>query len=181
MLKMHLKLQTAIKCLFVGLIPISNLAFAQELECQKDYEKHISNEIQLLSKAFNYDDLDYIEKKTDPSLVNLVGGEANYRKLIEASLKLVKQQNIVISNIVTQAPNQSYVSEQNEICFVPKQTTILINGKDQRLESSFMLAVRPLSSKEWKYIDGSGLKKKPEMFYSLFPNFSRQIKLPFLK
>jgi hypothetical protein len=37
---------------------------------------------------------------------------------------------------------------------------------------SFMLAVRPIESKEWKYIDGAGLQKNPDMIYTLFPDFA---------
>ncbi len=40
-------------------------------------------------------------------------------------------------------------------------------------DKSFMLAVRPLDSQEWKYIDGAGLQKNPDMLYSLFSEIPR--------
>jgi hypothetical protein len=41
-----------------------------------------------------------------------------------------------------------------------------------------MIAIRPVGGSEWKYLDGAGLRKHPEMLYQLLPKLERDIALP---
>jgi hypothetical protein len=43
--------------------------------------------------------------------------------------------------------------------------------------ATFMIAVRQLG-KEWKYLDGAGLRKHPDHLYRLLPKLERGIELP---
>ncbi|NJM92502.1 MAG: hypothetical protein HC861_07660 [Rhodospirillaceae bacterium] len=41
-----------------------------------------------------------------------------------------------------------------------------------------MVAVRKPGTRDWKYFDGAGLRKQPEMLYQLVPELERGISLP---
>ena len=155
-------------------------AFAENLQCHQDYKNIISNEMIKLGTAFNTGDLKYIEDKTDSSLINYAGGAKAYENMLEQSVSMLKKSNIKVTSVETSIPQDNYIVGNNELCFVPKQLTLALNGKQQPLTQSFMLAVRPLTSKEWKYIDGTGFKNKPELLYILFPDFPKTIKVSVL-
>jgi hypothetical protein len=180
MWKPKLKKLELTKLVCVGFVVISQSTFAKDLQCKKDYESVISKNIVAISTALNIGDLQYIESKTDSSLIDYVGGKEAYYGVLALAANAFKKGNIVVSKVETQPPQDSYLVGNNEICFIPKQLTILINGKPQLGEKSFMLAVRPLASNEWKYLDGAGLKKNPDMLYTLFPDFSHDIKVPLI-
>jgi hypothetical protein len=44
--------------------------------------------------------------------------------------------------------------------------------------TSFLIAIRRLGGTEWKYLDGSGLRNRPELLYELLPDLERGIALP---
>lgn len=164
----------------ISFFALSHSTFAANLQCKKDYETVISKNIIEVSTAFNSGNLRYIESKTDSSLINYIGGKDAYKNLLELAAKSFREKNIVVSKVETSPPQNNYIVGNNELCFVPKQVTLIVNGKQQLGSKSFMLAVRPLASKEWKYLDGSGFQKNPHMLYVLFPDFPRNIKISLL-
>ena len=168
------------KLICISFFALAQSTFAADFQCKKDYETVISKNIIEMSTAFNSGNLQYIESKTDSSLIDYIGGKDAYKNLLELTANSFKKNNIVVSKVETSPPQDNYIVGNNEICFVPKQLTLMINGKQQHGSESFMLAVRPLASKEWKYLDGSGFKKNPDMLYILFPDFPRDIQVSLL-
>ncbi|MEB3768311.1 hypothetical protein [Acinetobacter sp. MD2] len=159
---------------------LTQATFAADLACQKDYESIISKNIIAISTAFNSRNFQYIENKTDSSLINYAGGQSAFRNLLEITANNFKKSNIVVSKVETQPPVDNYIVGNNEICFIPEKLTLMVNGQEH-ISESFMLAIRPLISKKWKYLDGAGFKKHPNMLYILFPDFPRDIKVSFLE
>lgn len=144
-------------------------ASAENRQCQKDYESVISAEITQISTALNEGNYSYILEKSDFSIIEFSGGIESYKAILSLAASFFKQSNIQVEKVELLPPNNSHIFGKKEFCVIPKQLTILINGKSITGDPSFMLAVRPLNSKEWKYIDGTGLKKNPDMLYTLFP------------
>ncbi|MGE8684050.1 MAG: hypothetical protein ACN6OV_06130 [Acinetobacter sp.] len=166
---------------FAGVILTSNTAFANSTQCKDDYEKIIAKEIKDIGTALNKGNYALITEKTDSSIINYAGGKDKYNAILELAANSFKQNKIYVSQVETYAPKQSYIIGRNEFCAVPKQVTISMNGRKMTGDLSFMLAVRPIESKEWKYIDGTGLQKNPDMIYTLFPDLPRESKIPFIE
>lgn len=162
-----------IKIFFTGMILSSTTAFADATQCKKDYDKVISKEITQMSTALNSSNYQYIAEKSDSSIIELSGGKENYNAILALAANSFKNRNIQVKKIDIQPPQNSYIFGKKEFCIIPKQLTILMNGKAMTGDKSFMLAVRPLESQEWKYIDGAGLKKNPDMLYTLFSEIPR--------
>lgn len=169
------------KILFTGIILSSTTAFANSPQCKDDYEKFIAKEIKEIGSAFNTGNYALIAEKTDSSLINFAGGTEKYNAILELAANSFKQNKIQVTKVDTYPPKQSYIIGKNEFCAVPKQITISMNGRKMTGDLSFMLAVRPIDSKEWKYIDGVGLQKNPYMIYTLFPDLPRDSKIPFIE
>lgn len=180
MSKPKLKKLVLTKLLCVAFVLISQSILAKDLQCKNDYESIISKNIVAMSTAFNNGNWQYIENKTDTTLIDYAGGKEAYKGLLASAVDTFKKDNILVTKVETQPPQDSYIAGVNELCFIPKQLTFSTNGKSKLGEKSLMLAVRPLASKEWKYMDGAGLIKNPELLYTLFPDFSRDIKVPLL-
>lgn len=147
----------------------STTSFANKAQCKQDYEKIISKEITKMGTAFNDGNYQYIADKSDSSIIELTGGKANYDAILLQAVTAFKNENIKVDKVDTQPPKESHIIQNKEFCVIPKHTSISINGKTVAGDMSFMLAVRPLDSNEWKYIDGAGLKKNPDMLQILFP------------
>ena len=166
---------------FAGVILTSTTAFANSTQCKDDYEKIIAKEIKDIGTALNKGNYALITEKTDSSIINYAGGKDKYNAILELAANSFKLNKIFVSQVDTHPPKQSYIIGRNEFCAIPKQVTISMNGRKMTGDLSFMLAVRPIESKEWKYIDGAGLQKNPDMIYTLFPDFPRDSKIPFIE
>jgi hypothetical protein len=74
-------------------------------------------------------------------------------------------------------PTELYPAGDEELCFVPRVS--IIESRGQRIRSTtFMIAIRPVGGGEWRYLDGSGLRRSPELLYRFFPALQRDLRLP---
>ena len=69
-----------------------------------------------------------------------------------------------------------YPAGEEEVCFVPRTSVVEIGGK-RATSMTFMIAVRKPGG-EWKFLDGAGLRKHPDLLYRLLPDLERGIELP---
>ena len=170
-----------IKKIYAGilLLCILQTVQAEELNCKSDYPKIIAPDLELLGQQLKNNDYSLMQQKTHPSLINFVGGEEKYQALLKFAQNTIATSNIEIQNVESSPPLYSYIVDQEEICFVPKTITMKLNGKVIKNPPSFMVAIRPLNSHEWTYLDGSGLQKNPQMLFILFPNFPKNVDVPF--
>lgn len=169
------------KILIAGMISYSALstAFAKDLACADDYAKIIAPDLKKMATELSSNNYSFVREKTHHSLIEYSGGEENFLRLLDLTKGLLKQSNTEILNVETKPPLYSYKVGEEEVCFVPKVTTLKIQGKTTQTPPSFMLAVRELDQHEWTYLEGANLEKNPQMLYVLFPNFPKNVKLPF--
>ncbi|BCX71870.1 MULTISPECIES: hypothetical protein [Acinetobacter] len=154
-------------------------AHAQQLSCQQDYPKIIAPDLQRLGQDLKNNDYSFMQQKTHPSLINYVGGPENYQKLLKYAQNMFAESKLEIQKVESNPPLYSYIVDQEEICFVPKTITMKVAGKTVKAPPSFMVAIRSQHSHQWTYLDGSGLQKNPKMLFILFPNFPKNVKVPF--
>jgi hypothetical protein len=164
---------------YILLLSILVPAHAQELSCKQDYPRIIAPDLERFGQDLKNNDYSFMQQKTHPSLIHYVGGVENYQKLLQHTQNILAISNLEIQQVESAPPLYSYIVDQEEICFVPKTTTLKVTGKTVKAPPSFMVAIRSLHSHQWTYLDGAGLQKKPEMLFILFPNFPKDVKVPF--
>ncbi len=116
-------------------------------------------------------------KLTHPSLQNLVGGPEAFAKITRQSVEQIRQSGVRFVSSEVGNPTQTYSAGDEEVCFVPRIPIMEVQGKTAK-STTFMIAIRSIDHGAWKYIDGAGLRKHPELLYQLLPNLERGISLP---
>lgn len=115
--------------------------------------------------------------KTHPSLYPLVGGKEKFEEITRAMITPIPQSGVQLLDSSVGAPTQTYPAGEEEVCFVPKMTLLDVQGKRVKTVS-FMIAVRPMKGGAWRYLDGVGLMKRPDMLNLLLPQLEPGITLP---
>ena len=79
------------KLVCVTFVLLSQASLAKDLQCKNDYESIISKNIVAMSTAFNNGDWQYIENKTDTTLINYAGGKEAYKGLLASAVDTFKK------------------------------------------------------------------------------------------
>jgi hypothetical protein len=101
----------------------------------------------------------------------------HFSRTARQALELLKEQGVRFVSSETGSPTETYPAGDEEICFIPRESVLEIGGKRVR-STTFMIAIRPVGGSEWTYLDGSGLRKTPDLLHKLFPALSRDVPLP---
>ena len=134
-------------------------------------------EIAAMMTAFDRGDPSIFLELTHPSLQNLAGGPDAFAALVRQSLETLRQGGVRAISDEIGAPTQTYSAGEEEVCFVPRVTVMDIQGRRVR-STTFMIAVRRVGDSQWKYLDGAGLRRSPDLLYQLLPKLERGIALP---
>ena len=134
-------------------------------------------EIAAMMTAFDRGDPSIFLELTHPSLQNLAGGPDAFAALVRQSIETLRQGGVKSISEEIGAPTQTYAAGEEEVCFVPRVTVMDIQGRRVR-STTFMIAVRRVGDSQWKYLDGAGLRRSPDLLYQLLPKLERGIALP---
>lgn len=161
--------------LFSFLILISGTAAAGTLS--KAEADGLQADISSLLTQFEAGDADALISRTHPSLVALAGGPQAYATLTRGAMAQLMTQGITFVSLDLGQPTPTYPAGDEEVCFVPKVSVVEIEGRRVR-STSFMIAIRNAAGGPWSYLDGAGLKDRPEMLHQLLPTLPKGIALP---
>jgi hypothetical protein len=122
-------------------------------------------------------DVETILQCTHPKVNEMKGGMQEARSTVQAAVRK-RSADITFEPVeFTQEP-VFLTSSSNEFAIIHVRLTALKDGK--KIDNdTYQLAVRPLGTDEWKYIDGSGLAD--DIVQQLFPDFPSDYKLPEVK
>jgi hypothetical protein len=122
-------------------------------------------------------DAEALIARTHPSLHSLVGGPEAFAKVTRQSVEQLRQSGVKFLSSEIGMPTRTHSAGDEEVCFVPRISVMELQGKKVR-STTFMIAIRHVGETDWKYLDGAGLRKHPEMLYQLLPELERPIALP---
>lgn len=137
----------------------------------------LRTEIASIMTSFEKGEADALVALTHPSLHNLAGGKDAFEKVVRQAIDQLRQSGVRFVSAEVGAPTQSYSAGDEEVCFVPRISVMEVQGQAMR-STTFMIAIRRVGSRDWKYLDGAGLRKHPELLYQLLPRLERGISLP---
>lgn len=113
---------------------------------------------------------------THPSLHGLFGGQAAFEEATRAALKTLAGKSTVTA-VAVGRPTAPLIVGKEELCLVPMSVSTRL-GNQATETNSYYVAVRTVGSAEWRFIDGAGLRKRPEVLWQLFPGLPKDVVLP---
>ncbi len=115
--------------------------------------------------------------ETHPSLIKLAGGKAQFEKAAVNAVDEMSKLGLKFVSSENAAPSRTYKAGNEEVCFVPRVSIMELGGKRAK-STGFMVAIRNVGGAQWKFLDGAGISKNPNMIYTLLPKLERGITLP---
>jgi len=167
-------MKTTLLLLFSMLFSTQILLSAELSEAEaSEVKKDLSN---LLSLFESGDPSEFISR-THPSIIAYSGGKENFRKIAEAGIQQLRETGIKFLDSKFGSPSRIYDAGDEEVVVLPRISIMEMNGT--KIESTgYMICVRTKGKSKWTYLDGSGLRKRPDMLFQLLPDLDKNIKLP---
>jgi hypothetical protein len=154
---------------------VSTLAYASSLK--KEEVELIHNDIKAIYTAFEAGDASVFLNKTYEGIYVLTGGKDNFENILKASISQLATQNARYESLDLGFPEKVYETSKEEICFVP--VTTIMEVQDRRFKSvGFMISIRKKGSKEWKYLDGAGMRNDKRALWKIIPDLSKDVEFP---
>ncbi len=154
---------------------LANPAGAGELSAAE--AGNLRTEIAIITTAVEQGDPEAIIERTHPSLKAMVGGEEAFATMTRQAMQLIRDGGIRIVSSEVGTPTPLYAAGEEEVCFVPRVTVMEIGDRKAK-STTFMVAIRKVGGGDWTYLDGAGLRKRPEMLHQLLPRLQRDVALP---
>ena len=137
----------------------------------------IHKDIRAIYTAMYAGKTDIFLEKTHPSIYRYSSsGKAAYAEYLKN--RMLKQiANIKLLSMDLGKPNEIYTAGPEEICFIPRVSTMELDGKTGK-SVGFMIAIRNVGGNEWSYLDGTALRKNSKALWNLFPKLQKDIQFP---
>ena len=169
---MNSRFHMAISLLFLLLTPP---VFSKDVN--KEDIATLKSEIEKMFADFEKGDAQALIDKTHPSIHKLAGGKEKFETMTKNVVAQMSQMDVKFLESELGEPTQLYPAGDEEVCFVPRTSVLEVQGtKVQSI--GFMIAIRKTREKGWKYLDGSGLRKNPNLLSTLLPDLPKDIKYP---
>ena len=134
-------------------------------------------EVDQITEATQEGNADVVLAKTHSAVHQVAGGKKAYEEMMRKLIPQMAASGIVYEENQIGEPTEVYAVKRGQICFVPKVSTVRFGEKRMRI-TSFLIAARKSARADWLFVDGSGLQKKPELLWQLFPGLSTEVKPP---
>ncbi len=151
------------------------MAMAGELS--EEEVESLRVELSSMLASFEQGDIDALLDRTHPVLYDMVDSRESLARSMHQALEEIRAAETRFISSEMGRPTELYPAGNDELCFVPRVSIIESRGKRIR-STTFMIAIRRIGGGEWKYLDGSGLRRSPELLYKLFPALQRDVRLP---
>ena len=154
---------------------ISCAAFAATLA--PDDAKVLEERATKIGAAFDAADVDAIVAMTHPSLFGLMGGREKMIAITKSAMSQLKTMDVQVIESSLGIPTELHSAADEIVCFYPR-TTVMRVGEKKAKSTGFLICVRKTEGGEWLFLDGSGLRKNPELLKMLLPALPEDVKLP---
>jgi hypothetical protein len=167
--------KTILLMVFVLCCLVAPVATAAKLADEE--VESLRTELSSMLAAFEQGDIEALLAKTHPVVYDLAGGRESLARSMRQALEQIQASKTRFVSSETGVPTELYPAGDEELCFVPR-VSIIETGGERIRSTTFMIAIRRVGGGEWRYLDGSGLRRDPEMLYTFFPALQRDLPLP---
>jgi len=146
-------------------------------ELSSDEERTLVEHVKEIGMAYQNGDADKIAESSFDSLVAVSGGLDPFKSRIKMAIEQQRQAGVVIESTTIGKPTSLIAAGRYELSFVSKETVMRMPGKRGR-SLGFLVAVREVGGSRWQFIDGAGLRQRPQALKLLFPELPEDLMLP---
>jgi hypothetical protein len=140
-------------------------------------KKAVVEKADAIQNAFDSGDSDTVIASTHPSLIKLYGSREEFEARTRESMKTLLASKVTPVSRVWGEPTAVYSSGTDEVCFLPKVAVVQMGDKRTR-STAYFVAARTKGTSEWRFLDGTGLRKNPQLLWILFPDLPKDVVLP---
>ena len=133
-------------------------------------------QVQAAQELFNQQDFDGMMRVMSPAIFKLYNKEA-FEKAGRQAMAQLKALGVKYLKTEFGEPSPLYKAGNEIICFVPRTSTIQIQGKLIK-SKAYWVAVRSVDASEWKFLDGAGIQNNNASLWQMFPELPKDIQLP---
>jgi hypothetical protein len=138
----------------------------------------VKADIDAMYQAIEKGDATLLLANTHESAYALAGGDREtFEKVSREAMQQLLQAGVKFLSAELGVPTSTYPAGEEEVCFIPRISVAELQGKKVKL-TGFMIAIRPVGGTAWKYLDGSPLRKNPELLQLLLPELTTDVELP---
>jgi hypothetical protein len=125
-----------------------------------------------MQKGFENGDADVVIQGTCKVITKLIPQE-QFEALTRQAMVMMKEMKYE-SNVYGE-PTECWKVKDGDLCFLPRKSVIVIEGK--RVSSvAYFICVQ--EGGKWTFLDNASVSKNPELLWQLFPELSKEVKLP---
>lgn len=125
-----------------------------------------------MQKAFENGDAEAIIQGTCKVITKIVP-EDQFEALTRQAMGVMKA--VKFESNAYGEPTECWKIKDGELCFLPRKSVMAIQGKRV---SSVAFFVCVLEGGKWSFLDNASISKNPELLWQLFPDLSKDVKLP---
>ncbi|MDB6003525.1 MAG: hypothetical protein JWR15_512 [Prosthecobacter sp.] len=125
-----------------------------------------------LQKGFENGDADVVIKGTCKVITKIIPQD-QFEALTREAMVLMK--GITFESNAYGEPTECWKVKDGELCFLPRKSVMLAQG---RRVSSVAFFICVLEAGKWSFLDNASVSEKPELLWQLFPDLSKDVKLP---
>lgn len=146
-------------------------------ELSADEVADLKQRIETMMASFEAGDLQALFDQTHESLFRLVGGRASFERITRQAVAGIMEAGVTFESSELGTPTPLHEAGDEDVCFVPRVSVMVVNGRRAK-STGFMIAIRPAAGGDWRFLDGTGLRKNPRLLETLLPELSRNLELP---
>lgn len=169
------------KKVLVGLFLIVSLVYSLQVfaaELSDDEKKALTEKVTAMFDSYESGDPTRMIAFTHSSLISVMGGIANYSRVIESAAGMFQQQGMEFLGAEVGIPTQLYDAGEEEVTIVPRISVMTVQGQALQ-DIGFVVAIRPKGSIDnWTFLNGAGMRRNKDSLWNLLPNLDRNIDLP---
>lgn len=159
--------------LAVGLMTSLRVEAADEPRKLTDAERTaLMTAAEAMQKGFESGDADVVIQGTCKAITKILPKE-QFETVTRQAMVMMK--DIKFESNKYGEPTECWKIKEGDLCFLPRNSVIAIQGK--RVSSvAFFICVQEGGA--WTFLDNASVSKKPELLWVLFPELSKDVKLP---
>lgn len=167
------------KTILISLLIISALtATVESLAASLSANEAASlvEDVERVFNSFNEGDPEPFIRSSHPLVYQHAGGQEAFESQAREAIQAFRDADIELTTLKTGAPSELIVVDGGEICFVPRTIHLNVGGRQAR-QVTYVVAIRDVSP-QWRYVDGSSFRAKPNLALTMLPFLPKDVQLP---
>jgi hypothetical protein len=144
----------------------------------QDAKANLSAQAKAMTEAVLAKDHARLADLSHPALIEKLGGKEKYVQTVERVSGEIEGQGFKIASVACQEPTDPVEAAGDRYAIVPTNTEMTGPGGVKMKLAGYLIAASADGGRNWKFIDGAGVKGDRAKLKQLLPNFPDSLALP---